>query len=272
MVGGWTHVYDGYWGTWRPASFPCNKQSYNAARGTMELVGMPISAFRLRIEPYQGGGDDTAINGIQWTGFTYCPDNTYICGLQVKMEAPQGWGDDTALNGLAIACCGFPVNNSTAVVSTTNITTSTNGDRSCLTLETGDNAQTVGTRVLQYLCANSPRQLFVFTSQPTGEYTITTVPSGLCVVPKDGGTAQGTGVVLNTCRGSRTEMWAVTPLGGNRYHIRSAHANRCFDVSWGVATDGAVIQLIDCYATNNQVVKLNLPTRSTTTGIQTKTS
>jgi len=40
-----------------------------------------------------------------WRGATYCPTNHYICGLEQKIEPKQGDGDDTAMNGVRFYCC-----------------------------------------------------------------------------------------------------------------------------------------------------------------------
>ena len=83
---------------------------------------------QLRFENSQGGGDDTAANGLQlkfcdlhewydqyerlvwggswgeWKDWKMCPDGKYMAGGRVRFEDPQGGGDDTALNGLQIYC------------------------------------------------------------------------------------------------------------------------------------------------------------------------
>lgn len=48
-------------------------------------------------------------NGLwgDWTGSVMCPANTYVCGMKTRFEASQGGGDDTALNGISMTCCSF---------------------------------------------------------------------------------------------------------------------------------------------------------------------
>lgn len=84
----------------------------------------------MRFEDPQGGGDDTAANGIRWKfcgasnwmqqaqmefegvwgdwkGMVMCPMFKYVAGFQVRIEPKQGGGlggDDTALNGLKLFC------------------------------------------------------------------------------------------------------------------------------------------------------------------------
>ncbi len=87
-----------------------------------------INRATLRIEPSQGGGDDTGAvdadfycsSGTRlwhsgphfswgdWKTLQSCPDGTAICGLQTKVERDQGGGDDTALNDVTFYCCSLP--------------------------------------------------------------------------------------------------------------------------------------------------------------------
>lgn len=94
--------------------------------------GMFISGGQMRVEPSQGGGDDTAANGLK----IFCTDpmkpnersgwktvwNGYwgdwqrqrfqvrgvVCEAAARVESRQGGGDDTALNGLKFKMCDFP--------------------------------------------------------------------------------------------------------------------------------------------------------------------
>ncbi|KAF4099049.1 vitelline membrane outer layer protein 1-like [Onychostoma macrolepis] len=82
-----------------------------------------LTGFQLRVESYQGRGDDTAANNINfrcsdgrvleghgeewgtWGDWSKTCEGKGICGLQTLVEAPQGTGDDTALNNVRMYCC-----------------------------------------------------------------------------------------------------------------------------------------------------------------------
>jgi len=96
-----------YWGDWR---------GYTKSRSN-DFVGI-----RMRTEPKQGPGDDTAANGIQlknswgwiyypsdghfgdWSRWVYCPPGKKFIGFQTRVEPSRGVGDDTALNNVRILC------------------------------------------------------------------------------------------------------------------------------------------------------------------------
>ncbi|KAL5268349.1 hypothetical protein ACHWQZ_G002274 [Mnemiopsis leidyi] len=81
-----------------------------------------------KVESNQGGGDDTAANGLElvcasggslftsnmgswgsWEGYKYCSSGQRICGIQTRVEPGQGGDDDeddTTLNGVDLRCCG----------------------------------------------------------------------------------------------------------------------------------------------------------------------
>jgi len=105
----------GYWGNWVAWA---NVNPY--------YTNNPFVSGKMKIEPSQGSGDDTAaniaalksINGVwiqpdantswgSWNSETACPSGSAICGINTRVESTQGSGDDTALNGIAFACCSF---------------------------------------------------------------------------------------------------------------------------------------------------------------------
>jgi len=60
-------------------------------------------------DPKKGASTKTVENGYWggWKGMKTCPDNTYVCGLETRVEGKQGGGDDTAMNGIKMKCCKF---------------------------------------------------------------------------------------------------------------------------------------------------------------------
>jgi len=105
-------VEEGRWGNWRGPAIAAN--------------GHFVYGVRTRFEPYQRGGDDTALNGIrlmqrdfashqdadelkpgdgywgEWGPWVRLGENEYIFGMQTRFESPLGRGDDTALNGVKV--------------------------------------------------------------------------------------------------------------------------------------------------------------------------
>ncbi|XP_041650210.1 vitelline membrane outer layer protein 1 homolog [Cheilinus undulatus] len=103
----------GSWGDWHSSEM-CPENSF--------AIG-----FSQRVEPGQGDGDDTALNGIRlycaaenhegfthtveshagfwgdWTMPQYCPRGV-LTAFQLQVEAPIGRGDDTAANNIRFRC------------------------------------------------------------------------------------------------------------------------------------------------------------------------
>ncbi|KXZ42261.1 hypothetical protein GPECTOR_172g198 [Gonium pectorale] len=271
-----TLVEDGIWGSWS-SSVSCQPGGY--------FVGA-----KMRIEGPQGSEDDTAANSLvftcsnskgtdlvanggiwgDWGSYTYCPANSYICGLQVRFE-PDDSSDDTALNGVRIACCTFPTDNATYAVSSTAVQTGTNAGKNCLDIPS--NNQVSGTLIQQWGCNNSTAQLLKLTSTVTGAYTITAIPSGLCLTVQNAATSNGARIQLAACTSAANQMWAIRPYGAGTYTIMPTHTTgMCLDISGSSASFGAVVQIWNCNLTPAQVYTLNLPTRSTTTTILTSTT
>ncbi|CAL8129055.1 unnamed protein product [Orchesella dallaii] len=88
-----------------------------------------LNGFQLRVEEYQGSGDDTATNNVRffctslpnpsdyvegdgltygsWSQAQHCYSNQVICGLQTQIEPYNGDDDDTSLNNVLMECCDY---------------------------------------------------------------------------------------------------------------------------------------------------------------------
>lgn len=45
-----------------------------------------------------------------WGSWSSCPEKSAVCGLSIRFESSQGGGDDTAMNGLELECCDLSCN------------------------------------------------------------------------------------------------------------------------------------------------------------------
>lgn len=115
----WVSSHNGYWGSWGGVA-SCPNSSSSTPTNFM-------TAARLRVEPSQGGGDDTGANDAtfkcragetinpgggraigNWSNYATCPADSAVCGISTRVEGPQGSGDDTAMNGMRFDCCRLP--------------------------------------------------------------------------------------------------------------------------------------------------------------------
>jgi hypothetical protein len=121
------------------AAATCGGSAVNegdAGVGAILIPGTPSTAtyngsvynYRMRVEPSQGGGDDTALNAVQllckdpstgatewissydgiwgnWYASATCGGSgPYLMGARMRIESSQGGGDDTAANNVTFSC------------------------------------------------------------------------------------------------------------------------------------------------------------------------
>jgi endo-1,4-beta-xylanase len=110
------------------------------------------------------------------------------------------------------------------------------------------------TAVLNALNSGSPT-----TPPPTGTGPLRGAGSGRCVGVPNGGTTDGTQVVLWDCNGSTDQQWTATSAGELR-----VYGNKCLDAA-GTA-NGAKVQIYSCWGGNNQ--KWTLKPDGTIVGVQ----
>ncbi|ODM92215.1 Vitelline membrane outer layer protein 1 [Orchesella cincta] len=88
-----------------------------------------LNGFQLRVEEYQGSGDDTATNNVRfyctnlptpndyiegdglsygsWGQTQHCYSNQVISGIQTQVEPNRGDDDDTSLNNVLMECSDY---------------------------------------------------------------------------------------------------------------------------------------------------------------------
>ncbi|MFI7366600.1 ricin-type beta-trefoil lectin domain protein [Streptomyces sp. NPDC050149] len=114
----------------------------------------------------------------------------------------------------------------------------------CLDLQS---SSTVAGSPLQLYACNGTRaqKLRIEGSTTTDSSTGGLKVLGHCVVPKDGGTADGTPVVIADCTGAEAQQWAPVTTGHKLKHVASG---KCLVVPGGSTASGTDLQLGTCDA------------------------
>jgi len=99
----------GPWGSWAETGRTCSTgfNAYNVKSEANQGGGDDTSANGVMLYCNDGNPYITSNFGPygSWTGHKQCPSGQVFCGIQTRVEANQGGGDDTALNGVDFACC-----------------------------------------------------------------------------------------------------------------------------------------------------------------------
>jgi Ricin-type beta-trefoil lectin domain len=70
--------------------------------------------------------------------------------------------------------------------------------------------------------------------------------SGTCIDVQDGGTADGTPLVIHQCHGSPNERWFIA------HGVISENYGSCLDLNGGASVERATLLLISCNGANSQ--------------------
>lgn len=71
---------------------------------TLSLCGIPIVTEAYRNDGFRYIESPRRTNYGDWGTWKYCPEGSWVTGVNLKIENSQGGGDDTALNGIELTC------------------------------------------------------------------------------------------------------------------------------------------------------------------------
>lgn len=104
-VGGW-----GTWGQWHEECGGSVAVGMKMMVEARQGSGDDTSANRIAVKCRNGKWvyPDARTAWGTWQAPVECPAGSAICGMRTRVEPSQGNGDDTALNGIELACCTLP--------------------------------------------------------------------------------------------------------------------------------------------------------------------
>ncbi|MFF1422528.1 ricin-type beta-trefoil lectin domain protein [Streptomyces sp. NPDC058280] len=103
---------------------------------------------------------------------------------------------------------------------------------------------TAGSPLQLYPCNSTKAQkLRIDAASPTDATKGALKILGHCVMPKDGGTANGTAVVIADCTGATAQQWTAVAAGHKLKHVASG---KCLNVPGANSADGTDLQLNTC--------------------------
>ncbi|MFI9616813.1 ricin-type beta-trefoil lectin domain protein [Streptomyces sp. NPDC052023] len=115
-------------------------------------------------------------------------------------------------------------------------------------IDLSSSSTTPGTALQLYACNSTKAQKLRIDRTPSGS---TGDPStgalkilGKCAIPKDGGTASGTAVVIADCTGTQGQQWTATSDGA----LKHVDSGKCLDVPGANSANGTDLQLYTCNA------------------------
>jgi len=128
-------------------------------------------------------------------------------------------------------------------------------------LDVAGGATAPGTIVDQSNCTQQTNQQWIITpwAQPTppfanGNYTITSVASGLCLDVVGGGAVSGTNVDVETCTNTPNQVWYLNQKNGITYYVQpQVGGTMCLDILGANQAPGTNVLELPCsYGTSEQ--------------------
>ncbi|GGP45795.1 RICIN domain-containing protein [Streptomyces melanogenes] len=118
-------------------------------------------------------------------------------------------------------------------------------------LDDPDWSKATGVQLVTWSLNGGSNQIWNFTQQSDGSYTLVNAYSNLCADDDGGLTAPGTAVIQWTCTGSANQRWNVTRLASGAYAIANAHSGLLLTTSSG-SDGGRVTQQADTHSALQQ--------------------
>jgi hypothetical protein len=116
-----------------------------------------------------------------------------------------------------------------------------------------------GTKVQQWVCNDTPAQLFQIDEKPNGEVRILNPHSGKCVDVTGNGRTDGTQLQIWPCHEGGAQRFRMESVGGGHVQLVNPQSGKCLDVNANSYDDGAKLQIWTCNGTDAQAWTVKTP-------------
>jgi hypothetical protein len=256
-------VADGMWGTWK---------GIQLCPGNGFAMG-----YRQRVEPDQGSGDDTGMNGLEldcmntqgvhtpltyaglwgnWSEWNHCAPGDLISGGALSVEPDRGsGGDDTAANSLKMRCKAhgeLSASNGAPWGTYGDWAVCPTGQAVCgmeirFEDDQGDGDDTALNGV-HLVCCTAPAFI--------NDITYVFRPSHAvdkCVEVAGDGMAAGSGIDIVDCKNSSlAQQFRAVAVDGSWFELQNLVSGKCIEVASASTTTGAGLQQNTCGLGNHQ--------------------
>jgi hypothetical protein len=125
-------------------------------------------------------------------------------------------------------------------------------------LDVYNGSTTNGTAIDQWSTWNGDMQKFYILARGSYWKIAMKANSNKCIDLKNGGTGNGTQLVINDCNGASSQSWSVTPdVQTGYFTFKNVAAGRCLDeYNWNTS-NGNYVDIYDCSGGTNQKWKIS---------------